>query len=183
VDSSVRSQLTSEASAFGELLGEDTLRFIRHFDAPVERVWRAVVTPEGLRAWLAQVTALDARVGGAFELRFSDDDRMQGRILEFEPERRLVLAWYETSAGVSSEHTTPGHDGSVVTFDLAPAPVRGTDLVFTHRYVRSGDRMIGFGAGWHAHFDALAASLAEHPSSDRDDEYRRLRPEYELRFR
>ncbi len=162
-----RSKATGE---FGERLGEDGLRFERHFDAPPERVWKALVTPEGLGAWLGEATRIEAHAGGAFEIRFNDEDRMTGSVLEWETNRRLVLAWRE------------GSDESLVTFELAPGHAGGTSLVFTHVQVCPDDRIIGLFAGWHSHFDALEAVVAGRASPDRDALYEKLRPLYAARL-
>jgi uncharacterized protein YndB with AHSA1/START domain len=163
----------------GERLGRDGLRFERRFAAPPERVWKALVTPEGLGAWLGDAVTLEPRAGGALVIRFNEEDRMNGTILEFEPQRRLVLAWREDSNGTASGHATREDDESIVTFELAPAGDGGTAFAFTHRYIRPGDPMIGFGAGWHSHLDALGAYLAGGESPDRTALYERLRPIYE----
>jgi hypothetical protein len=58
--------------------------------------------------------------------------------------------------------------------------------VFTHRYIRAGDQRQGFGAGWHALFDALNAHLSLGgcgcESFDATARYEKLRPLYDARF-
>lgn len=54
-------------------LGADTIRFERVYDAALEDVWALWTTKDGLEAWFGpegmrmEVSALDLRVGGAFE--------------------------------------------------------------------------------------------------------------------
>jgi len=169
-------------AAFGERVATDAIRYRRALLAPPARVWRALVTPSEIAQWLGMPVTIEACVGGTFEVRFNDEDRMTGSIAAFEPERRLVLIWHEESAGVSAGHATRADDRSEVTFELAPAADGGTELIFTHRYLRAGDQMIGFGAGWHAHLDALASLAERAPLPDRALAYERLRPAYERRF-
>ena len=53
--------------------GADTISFERVYDAPVEDVWALWTTRDGLAEWFApegmhvEVSALELRVGGAFE--------------------------------------------------------------------------------------------------------------------
>jgi uncharacterized protein YndB with AHSA1/START domain len=177
------SEYDSESrTAFGKRVARDAIRYRRALLAPPARVWRALVTPSEVAQWLGTPVTIEARVGGTFEVRFNDEDRMTGRIVEFEPERRLVLIWHEESRGVPSGHATRADDRSEVTFELAPGAENGTELTFTHRFIRAGDRMIGFGAGWHAHLDALAALAEREPLPDRALAYERLRPAYERIF-
>jgi uncharacterized protein YndB with AHSA1/START domain len=169
-------------SELGERVDAETLRFVRHFAAPVERVWRALTTPREIAEWLGRAVVIEPSVDGTFEIAFSDEDRMNGRILEIEPNRRLAIAWHETSNGASAPYATRDGDESLVSFDLAPDDAGGTILVFMHRYIRGGETMIGFGAGWHAHLAALAALIRAQPSVDRTVLYDNVRPLYAAQF-
>ncbi|HEY3357239.1 MAG TPA: SRPBCC domain-containing protein [Polyangia bacterium] len=67
--------------------------------APVSAVWRAWTTVEGVRGFFAPDARIEVRVGGAYEILF-DLDKPPGRqggegckVLEVEPERRLVFSW------------------------------------------------------------------------------------------
>jgi uncharacterized protein YndB with AHSA1/START domain len=166
---------------YGESIGEDTLRFTRRFDALLERVWQALVTPERLGLWLGRAT-VEARAGGRFEIDFDGENRMDGRILTLESPHRLVLAWHEISDGKASKHATSNNDESRVSFELSAHADGGTMLVFTHCRIRRGDGMIGFGAGWHAHLAALGAAINGSHMPDRDELYERLRGPYEARL-
>jgi len=167
---------------FGERIAGDTLRFRRHFRAPVERVWQALSSAEGISAWLGRPISIEAREGGAFEIAFNDEDRMNGRVLAIEANRLLVLAWREESDGAPLEHATTATDESVVSFALEAAPDGGTLLDFTHRYIREGEDMISLGAGWHAHLDALGAFVRTEAAVDLMARYHELRPAYEARL-
>jgi hypothetical protein len=68
---------------------------------------------------------------------------------------------------------------SVVRFELrAEGP--GTLLVLEHTGVPA-DQAAGFGAGWHGHLDALAATLAGQVA-DPHERYRTLAPQYARRL-
>jgi uncharacterized protein YndB with AHSA1/START domain len=167
---------------FGERIADDTVRFRRHFRAPVERVWQALISPEGIAGWLGRPIALEAREGGEFEIAFNDEDRMKGRVLAIETNRLLVLAWREEFDGVPSGHATKANDESVVTFAIEAKPDGGTVLDFTHRYIREGEKMISFGAGWHAHLDVLGAFVQGDAAVDLMARYHELRPTYAARL-
>lgn len=67
--------------------------------APVERVWWAWTTSEGMAAWWAKESWIQLEVGGAFELYFLRDQPrgLQGtegcRILSFVPGELLSFSW------------------------------------------------------------------------------------------
>jgi uncharacterized protein YndB with AHSA1/START domain len=166
---------------FGERIGEDGLRFERRFAASIESVWNAVITPAGLAGWLGRAT-VEARPGGRFQIDFDAENRMDGRILELEAPHLLVLAWHETANGTASQHATRENDESIVRFELTENDPDSTTLVFTHRYIRPGEQMLGFSAGWHAHLTSLAAVLHGTLAPDREALYERLREPYESRL-
>lgn len=65
--------------------------------APIESVWRAWSTSEGLRAWLAPHAEIDFRLGGLMRSNYnaegslSDPQTIENVILSFEPERMLSI--------------------------------------------------------------------------------------------
>jgi len=146
------------AGILGELIGDDTIRFSRIFRAPRGRVWDALLTPDGLRAWLGEAT-VDARPGGAFVIQWDERDAMEGRIVELDEPRRLLIAWHETRSGEPARNATTAEDESSLSFELEALDEATTRLVLVHRLIRR-DKLAGIGGGWHAHLDALAAALA-----------------------
>jgi uncharacterized protein YndB with AHSA1/START domain len=84
-----------ERGTYLEVNGRPAVRFQRTYAHPIERVWRAVTTPEELAHWFPQAVKMDAREGG--KLEFSDDpnveQQMSGTILVWEPPRRFVFTW------------------------------------------------------------------------------------------
>ena len=94
--------------------------------APFELVWRndELTNPPGQRP-----------------PGFSDEHRMQSRIIELDPPRKLAFAW-EGSGDVS--------------FELEP---KGDEVLLTVIHRRLPDRatLLRVGAGWHAHLDVLVA--------------------------
>ena len=158
-------------STQGQLRVDDdrrAVRFERRYDATPTEVWSALTEPERLARWLADAE-LDLRLGGQFVLRFAPDDDSQvarGEVLALEPERLLELTWLY-----------PGESGTVVRFELRPDG-DGTILVLDHRGLPV-EAAAGYGAGWHAHLEALDAQLGNGEQPDWLSRFRELAPDYE----
>jgi uncharacterized protein YndB with AHSA1/START domain len=121
-----------------ELLGGRPLDVRLAIDAPVERVWRAWSSAEGLSSWWWAhwgdvAVAADVRVGGGYRMEAPGHGvAVAGEYLVVEPEHRLAFTWIWTddegetrdeavdvvfaAAGsgtvVSVRHTGPWSDGS-----------------------------------------------------------------------
>lgn len=69
--------------------------------APPRALWRWFATQEALRHWWgAPDLKIDLTVGGAFSLTGPDGETPDsGYVLELDPERRLVLSWFEEGSG------------------------------------------------------------------------------------
>jgi uncharacterized protein YndB with AHSA1/START domain len=78
---------------------QQVIRSIEIQAAP-STVWRCLATQEGLRLWISSNIDIDLRVGGTYRFLGPDDETwISGTVLEFEPERRLILSWLEEGAG------------------------------------------------------------------------------------
>ncbi len=156
--------------ALGALRREDdrmSVRFERLYDATPAELWTALTDPKQIRGWLAEASRFELAIGGEIELRFGDTDAevTRGRIRELEPGRVLEYDWNYT-----------GETTSVVRFELV-GQEQGTLLVLDHRHL-TAEAAPGYGAGWQAHLEALAAPF----SGDGDSwwhRYEELRPAYE----
>jgi uncharacterized protein YndB with AHSA1/START domain len=80
-------------------------------DAPRDEVWRALTEPERLREWLANDVELDVRPGGAGRFGWDDGDERLAVVQEVDPERRLVLDWWDGDA-VSTVELTLDDEGA-----------------------------------------------------------------------
>ncbi len=166
---------------FGTRTAPDAITFHRSLNAPIERVWKLLTSPEGLATWLGQAT-VDPRRGGDFIVQLTDDILMHGRLLELDAPRRLVISWRELENGASTGHATTEDDVSELSFALKPVDGR-THLTLVHRLILAGEPMNGFGAGWHAFLDTLQAVLEGRPRIDPHVRYKDLRDEYVERLR
>ncbi len=125
--------------AYGVLIEPATLKIQRLLPGPIERVWAYLTESDLRRQWLA-AGQMEMRVGAPFELvwrndeltdppgrrpaGFGDEHRMQSRITELDPPRRLAFAW-GGSGDVSIELESQG-DEVLLTLDPSP-PARPRD--------------------------------------------------------
>jgi uncharacterized protein YndB with AHSA1/START domain len=124
------------------------VRLTRRYDASPAEVWAALTEPVSLARWLARTQTVELFPGGAFELRFTDDEStwVAGQVTEVEHEGVLELDWRH-----------PGEQPSIVRFELA-ADGDGTVLVVDHR--RLEERLgLAYAAGWRQHLDRLESCI------------------------
>jgi uncharacterized protein YndB with AHSA1/START domain len=167
--------------AYGVLTEPATLKIQRLLPGPIERVWAYLTESELRRKWLA-AGQMEMKVGALFELvwrndelsnppgqrppGFSDEHRMQSRITELDPPRKLAIAW-EGSGDVS--------------FELDP---KGNEVLLTviHRRLPSRATLLKVGAGWHMHLDVLVAAATGKAPEPFWDGWSRLQTEYDRRM-
>jgi uncharacterized protein YndB with AHSA1/START domain len=167
--------------AYGVLTEPATLKIQRLLPGPIERVWAYLTESELRRKWLA-AGEMEMKVGAPFELVWRNDElidppgqrppgfgiehRMQSRITELDPPRKLAIAW-EGSGDVS--------------FELEP---KGNEVLLTviHRRLPNRATLLGVGAGWHMHLDVLVARATGKESAPFWDGLSRLRKEYDRRI-
>jgi uncharacterized protein YndB with AHSA1/START domain len=147
----------------GELI-EDGVRFERLYDATPAELWTAITDPEQLRGWLAHASRWNLVPGEEWQIHF-DDGAAGGRVVAVEEGRLLELTWVEDGSE------------SLLRLEVAPAGT-GTLLVLQHSQL-TGDRRIGFGAGWQSHLEALDVQLSGGEPFDWWARFEELRPSYE----
>lgn len=167
--------------AYGVLTPPATLKFQRLLPGPIERVWAYLTESEQRRQWLAS-GRMEMKVGAPFELvwrndelteppgqrppGFSDERRMQSRITELDPPRKIAISW---------------KDSGDVSFELEP---KGNQVLLSVMHRRLPDRgnLLGVGAGWHMHLDLLVARMTGKETEPFWDGLSRLRKEYQQRI-
>ena len=173
---------TMTTDGYAVMTDAHTLRIERLLPGPAERIWEYLTKGELRRTWFAGGD-MEQEVGAHVELVWRNDEltyppgqspsgasgehRMQSRVLEIDPLRRLAIAW--------------GASGGSVLFELE---ARGSDVLLTivHRGVPDRASALNFGPGWHAHLGILAAILSGETPRAFWDEIARLKGDYEARI-
>ncbi|MEP7112571.1 MAG: SRPBCC family protein [Ilumatobacteraceae bacterium] len=126
--------------------GRPTVRVERHYPHPIEKVWRAVTTPEHLEQWFPSPVDIDLRTGGSLRFgAFGGTDGATGIIEMVDVPRRLMFTW--------------GADQ--LTFELT-SEGDGTKFALTHSF----DDRCGapsFATGWELCMAGLRSLLAGEP--------------------
>jgi uncharacterized protein YndB with AHSA1/START domain len=166
---------------YGELIEPATLKIQRLLPGPIERCWAYLTESELRRKWLA-AGHMEMKVGAPFELvwrngelndppsqrppGFPAEHRMQSRITELDPPRKLAFAF--------------GSSGDV-SFELEP---RGDQVLLTLIHRRLPDRatLLKVTAGWHMHLDVLVARAGGKEPAPFWDGWSRLQKEYDRRL-
>jgi uncharacterized protein YndB with AHSA1/START domain len=167
--------------AYGVLTEPATLTIRRRLPGPIERIWDYLTKSELRRRWLA-AGEMEMKADTPFEFvwrndeltdppgqrppGFSEEHRMQCRITEIDPPRKLAFTW-KGSGDVS--------------FELEP---KGDEVLLTVIHRRLPDRatLLGVGAGWHMHLDVLVARAAGNEPATFWDGLMRLRKDYDRRL-
>ncbi len=165
-------------SAYGVVTEPATIRIERLLPGSIDRVWAYLTQSELRRRWLASGD-MEMKLGSSFELVWRNDEltdppgkrpegfpeehRMQSRITELDPPRKMTFTWGERGE-VSFELEAMG--GEVL-------------LTVTHRRISDRANMLMIGAGWHMHLDVLAARLTGTKTEPFWDGWDRLKKEYE----
>ena len=166
---------------YGVLTDPNTLVIQRILPGPIERVWSYLTEGELRRRWLA-AGEMTLAVGETVELVWRNDEltdppgerpagasgehRMQSRITELDPPRKLAITWGQ-AGGVS--------------FELAP---QGSQvlLTLTHSGVPDRSTLLSVSSGWHVHLDILGAVLRDERPEPFWERVLRLKGEYDRRL-
>jgi uncharacterized protein YndB with AHSA1/START domain len=167
--------------AYGVLTEPTTLTIQRLLPGPIERIWAYLTQSELRRQWFA-AGQMEMKPGSPLELvwrndeltdppgerppSYSSEHRMQSRIIECDPPRKLAFTF-----GASGD----------VSFQLDPKGDRVL-LTLTHRRLPDRATMLRVAPGWHAHLDVLIARVTGKDPAPFWDNCTRLRKEYEQRL-
>jgi uncharacterized protein YndB with AHSA1/START domain len=173
-------------NGYGALTEPATLTIQRLLPGPIERVWAYLTESDLRRKWLA-AGQMEMKVGASFELVWRNDEltnppgqrptgfpaehRMEGRITELDPPRKLAITWGK-SGGVSFELEPQGNP-------------RGSQVLLTviHRRLPDRGTMLNVSAGWHMHLDVLVARVSGNPDpAPFWDGWARLKQDYDPRL-
>jgi uncharacterized protein YndB with AHSA1/START domain len=134
------------------------VRLERRIEQPIERVWDAIATPEGIKGWLG-AAQLDLSEGGDVRLQFDKTvgNVITGHVTAVDPPNLLEYTF--------------GQPDSILRWELESAG-DATVLVLTHT-LPSAEHRAKAAAGWHTLLDMIPAAIAgEDPqwSQERWDE-------------
>jgi uncharacterized protein YndB with AHSA1/START domain len=103
------------------------IQFETEIEAPPDRVWSVLASPEGMHEWFSKHLVFEPRLGGRFQMEVSEPGGGQftftGEVKRFDPGRELAFTWIEHEHGKD-----PWPVATLVTFRLTPT-ARGTTLV------------------------------------------------------
>ena len=172
---------TTRPDAYCELIEPTTLKIQRLLPGPIERIWAYLTDSELRRKWMA-AGDMEMKAGAPFELVWRNDEltdppgerpagfggehRMQSRITEFDPPRKLSITWNSTGD---------------VTFELEPKG-KGVLLTVIHRRFPDRAMLLKHMAGWHMHLDVLVARASGEEPTPFWDGWSGLMKEYDARL-
>ena len=139
----------------GRLVDRHAMAWIRRVSAPVDRVWEAISTKDGLAGWWGMpVHVLELRVGGAFNHHWNNTVTAfkEGEYIDFaEPKGS-----YAGTGGLRFEIAS---DGAATMFTLLGTWHEGSTFEdggpLAHQPGGPGTPWIGVAAGWHSGANSL----------------------------
>jgi uncharacterized protein YndB with AHSA1/START domain len=127
-------------------------------DRPLDRVWTAITTAEGLGSWFGDTAEIDLRVGGAATLTWDSGDKAHLRVERIEPKTVFGYTWGINGLPEEDPRRTyveftlvPDETGTTVTVVESGFSQLETDQ---HRKAFEGNT-----TGWASELDELVAYL------------------------
>jgi uncharacterized protein YndB with AHSA1/START domain len=168
---------TSEES-YGKLVAPRTIEIQRLLPGPIERIWDYLTKSDLREQWLAyghmtpekgstlKLTWPLAKFSGERPEGIPTEHTLDSQIMEWNPPKKLAFTW---------------NDGSIVTFELAPAGKRVL-LKMIHKDITTRSKMVGVSTGWHAHLDKLVAVVSGEDGGVFWDQWKVHKADYEKRI-
>ncbi len=145
-----------------------SLTLVRRIAARPAIVFEAMTTADGVASWWGPddlpviLAEIDARVGGAFRVRFRTLDGQEheayGEYHEVVSPRRVVMSWRWVFGGAPEEFGGT----SRIEIDLRPI-AGGVELTFTHANLRNTASELSHRRGWTGSLDKLVRHLGGAP--------------------
>jgi uncharacterized protein YndB with AHSA1/START domain len=143
-----------------------SITLVRRIAARPAIVFDALATGEGIAAWWGPddlpvlLAEIDARVGGAYRVRFQSAGGVVheavGEVLELAAPERLVMSWRYAAGGEPEEAGLT----SRIAFELQPF-AGGTELTFTHSDLRNAASAASHERGWAGALVKLVQQLGD----------------------
>ena len=146
------------------VLDQNTLRLVRVFNAPRERVFDAWIVEDNFIQWMCPPTVhveeakLDVRPGGAWYIRVAKPSgtmMTSGRYVEIKRPERLVFTWAHHKA---DDLASPRGHETTVRLEFRALGDR-TELTLIHGPFDSEPNYNAHREGWTGSFDKLEAYL------------------------
>jgi len=150
-----------------------TLTFVRLYRHPIDLVWTAIATPEGLANWLmCRHAVIEGRAGGRIELVSGPPAyHSEGVILAWDPPRVFEYEW-----NVAPVPEMPHGQRAIFRYELTSVG-ESTRVVVTYSRLTK-EIACGFLPGLHAFLDRLEAQLDGHELPSFFDRFAELQQEY-----
>ena len=125
--------------------------------APPSRIYKAIIDKNQLSQWFPDVVAIEPKIGGKIEFKFSGDssefsDTIEGKIIEMEKDKRLAYTW--------SHPHVPDFPLTRVTWNLEKITENKTRVVIIHSGFVDEKTMNTYNKKWlwiTEHLDSFAA--------------------------
>lgn len=136
---------------------------------PIERVWDALTTSEGLAAWLMP-NDFKPVVGHTFTLRTEPAPGFDGivhcEVLEFEPPARMVWSWRGGKIDTTVTFTLDDLDGARTRFRMHQVGFHGLRGHLSRLILQGGSNRV-YGERLPAHLDGVAGRRGAAPAATR----------------
>jgi uncharacterized protein YndB with AHSA1/START domain len=134
----------------------------RSFEAPVDRLFNAWLTPEVMRVFLSGTgtkvldVTVDPRAGGSYRITWEMPDGpwvVGGIYREIVRNERIVCTW------TWEEDAATGVHESLLTLEFHSLGSKRSELVLTHTNLRNEESRDSHAEGWQSAVDALAQAI------------------------
>lgn len=150
---------------YGEVIAEDSVRFVRLLPGPIERVWEFLVDGEKRGRWLCSGDT-DQKIGGQITMTFRNSSLSKEPDVP-PPDKHKDLPEVVSFAGEITAWDPPNHFSHTWEFDKEHSHVeyrlqaQGDKVLLTLTHTRLDGRAIkvDVSTGWHTHLDILVDVL------------------------
>lgn len=146
------------------------VKFVRNYDRPLEELWEAISSPEGLDSWYPTKLRTDGVVGNLVTETFEDEDGASvpaptGTLTAYDPPNVFE---YRIEGPDEAPHAGMLGDQTIRMEARASEDGRGSTLVFTHD-VQTLPTALDVLGGWHYCLEFLALQMGAHGEPTREN--------------
>ena len=126
------------------------------FEAPLERVWKAITDPTELAQWFGDTADLELKVGGTGFMAWEEHGSFPMLVEECDPPHRLAWRW-----GKEAGDLVDGGSSTLVEWTLSPRDSGGTTLYLRESGFQTEDARKENVGGWKHELGELLELLGE----------------------